>query len=100
MERNICTSANGLTNRWTMQSTKCGRTSALVVKSADTFEVSFDYTDAVRAQQTTRDLIAKLMYELVHGPAGDLTHDYLLQTFEIRDGRPCLRGPSARIGQS
>jgi len=57
----------------------------IVVKSADTFEVSFDYTDAVRAQQTTRDLIAKLMYELVHGPAGDLTHDYLLQTFEIRD---------------
>ena len=57
----------------------------IVVKSADTFEVSFDCADAVLAQQTTRDLIAKLMYELVHGPADDPTHDYLLKTFEIRD---------------
>jgi len=31
----------------------------IVVKSADTFEVSFDYTDAVRATTDHRDLIAK-----------------------------------------
>lgn len=33
----------------------------IIVKSADTIEVSFDCADAVRAQQTTRDLVAKLI---------------------------------------
>ena len=61
----------------------------IVAKDADAIEVSFDCAEAVRAQQTTRDLVAKLIDELLRrnerrsSSANPLTST--LQRFEIFD---------------
>jgi hypothetical protein len=61
----------------------------IVVKSADAIEVSFDYADAVRAQQTTRDLVTKMIEELLRRnerrSSSAIPLKSTLQKFEIFD---------------
>jgi uncharacterized protein involved in exopolysaccharide biosynthesis len=54
----------------------------IVAKSADAIEVSFDGPDAVRAQQTTLDLVAKLMDYEVRRPQNDRATQAI---FEVLD---------------
>ena len=54
----------------------------IVAKGADAIEVSFDGPDAVRAQQTTLDLVAKLMDYQVRGPKNDKATQTI---FEVLD---------------